>query len=41
MIKEENRENNYFSLRFFFTQYIFHLSELGDEMQIDQGENHN
>lgn len=41
MIKEENRENHYFSLRFFFTQYIFHLSELGDEMQIDQGENHN
>jgi len=40
MIKEENRENN-FSLRFFSTHNIFHLSELGDKMQIDQGENHN
>lgn len=40
MIKEENRENN-FSLRFFSTHNILHLSELGDEMQIDQGENHN
>jgi hypothetical protein len=41
MIKEEKTEKIIISLFASFPHNIFHLSELGDEMQIDQGENHN